>query len=308
MPTRSGLASSEQSGRTLRISKGLLVSLRAHQWVKNVLLAAPAIAAHLHVTGPLLGLHVAGFVAFSLTASGTYIANDLIDRHRDRAHPTKSLRPIAAGTVPVPTALLGMLVLPTLGLVLASALPRGFVEALAAYLAGSVAYSCMLKREPLIDIMALAGLYSLRLLAGAALANVSLSGWFLAFFVFFLTALAATKRVGELERRGETQPAQIEGRGYYAADKALLIPLGTACAAASSLVYCLYITGPTVLPLYRHPDVLWAGLPLLLYWQARMLLLAARGGMPDDPVAFALRDPVSYGVFFLLATAVFLAV
>ena len=175
------------------------------------------------------------------------------------------------------------------------------------YVATSVAYSLVLKTKPLIDVLALAGLYTLRLFAGAVLAGVILSSWFLAFFVFLFVALALAKRVAELVGRDETEVAPLKGRGYVVRDISLLTSLGAACATASTLVYCLYITGPNVLALYARPEFLWAGFPPLLYWQGRMLLLAARGEIPDDPVAFALRDPTSYGVLVALAAVVLLA-
>ena len=287
--------------------RGLVRAMRPHQWAKNLLMFAPAVAAHLDVTSALVRHHLIGLAAFSAVASATYIVNDLIDLPHDRAHRSKHRRPIAAGVVSIPVALGGVIALVGIAAVLSSTLPRGFGEVLIAYVATSVAYSLVLKTKPLIDALALAGLYTLRLFAGAVLAGVILSGWFLAFFVFLFVALALAKRVAELVGRDETEVASLKGRGYVMRDISLLTSLGAACATASTLVYCLYITGPSVLGLYARPEFLWAGFPLLLYWQGRMLLLAARGDIRDDPVAFALRDPTSYGVLVALAAVVFLA-
>ncbi len=167
---------------------------------------------------------------------------------------------------------------------------------LGSYLVITTVYSVALKRKLMIDVIVLATLYTLRVIAGAALVDVPLSRWFLAFTVFLFLSLALVKRVAELHELREREGEKAAGRRYTVDDLNVLIGLGTAAAAASALVYCLYITSDDVLRLYARPDALWIGLPLFLYWIARLWALAGRGLVREDPVAFTLRDRGTYAV------------
>ena len=284
----------------------LLRALRPHQWAKNVLLFVPALAAHLAWT-PALGLDLlGGFAAFSFLASALYLVNDVVDFRHDRLHPTKSRRPIASGQVTVPVALGAAGVLLVAAAALSLAQGTAFQLTLGAYLAVNLAYTFDLKRRPILDVILLATLYATRVVAGAALVAVPLSRWFIAFALFLFLSLALVKRVAELLAIPDGATGFVQGRSYLRADAPALVALGAACTAASALVYCLYVTGDDAARLYTHRDVLWAGLPLVLYWQARVWLITSRGGMHDDPVAFALKDRVSYvvaGLFLLTVVA-----
>ncbi len=285
----------------------LLRALRPHQWAKNALLLVPALAAHLAWT-PALGLDLlGGFAAFSLLASALYLVNDVLDLRHDRLHPTKSRRPLASGQLSVATALGAAAVL----FVAAAALALGrgvhFQLTLVAYLAINLAYSLDLKRRPVLDVIVLATLYATRVVAGAALVGVPLSRWFLAFSLFLFLSLALVKRVVELQALPDGVTGFVRGRSYLRADVPALVAMGAACTAASALVYCLYVTGEDAARLYAHRDLLWAGLPLVLYWQARIWLITNRGDMHDDPVVFALRDRVSYVVLAAFVVTVLAA-
>ena len=280
--------------------------LRPHQWTKNLLLFLPALAAHVSWTPVLVLQCLAGMAAFSALASAVYIVNDLVDLPYDRAHPTKRERPIAAGHLSIRSAAATALGLLAVAAALAWKLPPGFRLVLLAYLLVTTAYSVTLKRRAIVDVIALATLYTTRIVAGAMLAGVPLSRWFLAFSIFLFFSLSLVKRVTELLKSGDAEEL-VGGRGYVAADLPVLIALGGNATAATSLVYCLYITGDAVTRLYTHPDVLWLGLPLLLYWQARIWLITVRKRMHDDPVAFALRDRTSYLVVLAFLLCVFLA-
>jgi len=280
----------------------LVRALRLHQWAKNALLLLPALAAHLPWT-PALGLRlVHGLAAFSLLASALYLVNDLADLRHDRLHPTKSRRPLASGQLTVPVAIGAAAGLFVAAAALALPLAAEFQMALFAYLAVNVAYTLDLKRRPILDVIVLATLYATRVVAGAALVAVPLSRWFLAFSLFLFLSLALVKRVVELQAVADGATGFVRGRSYVRADVPALVALGAACTAASALVYCLYVTGDEVGRLYGRPDVLWVGLPLFLYWQARIWLITSRGDMHEDPVLFALRDRASYvlaGLFLL---------
>ena len=281
-----------------------LRAIRPHQWAKNALLLLPALAAHVPFSWSVLTTLLAGFVAFSLAASAIYVINDLVDLPHDRRHPSKRRRPFAAGQLPIPVGILMVAGLVTTSLLLTVSLPSGFRWTLLGYLALTTAYSFSIKRVPVLDVIALATLYTARVIAGAALVDVPLSRWFLAFSVFLFLSLALVKRVVELQAKGATDGAAIPGRGYVHADIPMLTALGTSATLATALVYCLYITGTEVGRLYTNPDILWLELPLLLYWQIRVWLLTGRRQMVhDDPVVFALRDRASH-----VTLAVFLLV
>lgn len=300
------------AGRPTSPASGLLRlpwlrALRPHQWAKNFLLFLPGLAAHLRPStriGVQLGL---AFLSFSLLASAVYLLNDLVDQPHDRLHPTKRHRPIAAGELSRQSALVGAFVLVIAAIAMARWLPQSFQLMLLLYLVTTISYSLLLKRLAIADVLALATLYAMRIVAGAAAVEVPLSQWFLAFSIFLFLSLALVKRVVELQDKIPGDASAMPGRGYVASDVPLLAALGQASAVASALVYCLYITGEDVRRLYTHPELLLAGLPVLLYWMSRVWLLTGRRAMHEDPVMFSLRDPVSYLMLFAMLTIVFLA-
>lgn len=279
-----------------------------HQWAKNALLLVPALAAHRPPEpDTVLALTVA-VASFSLLASAVYLLNDLVDLEHDRAHPVKRNRPLAAGEVSPVAAVSVLAVFAVTSLALALTLPRAFLAAWLSYLVVTTAYSFALKRIVVLDVLVLAALYTLRVLAGAAALSVPLSRWFLAFSVFVFTSLALLKRLVEAQSAAGRDRERVRGRGWRVGDEPVLVGLGTASAVAAALVYCLYITGPDVVELYAHPDVLWLGLPVLLYWLARIWLFAHRGEVHDDPLVFALTDRASYVVLGALILTVGLAI
>ena len=285
----------------------LVRSLRPHQWSKNALLALPAVASHDLLSREVVLALVLGFTAFSALASAVYVLNDLIDLPNDRLHPSKRHRPLASGELPIPLALATLAVLVLVSGLIAWRLPPGFQALLLGYAILTTAYSLVLKQRPILDVITLAGFYTIRVVAGAALVAVPLSRWFLAFSVFFFFSLALVKRVVEMGRRTAEDPARIPGRGYQVGDIPVLQSLGTTSVMASALVYCLYITGAEVEVLYSRPDLLWIGLPILLYWQSRVWLLVGRHDLDEDPVTFALTDWVSRALLLGFLLVVWMA-
>jgi 4-hydroxybenzoate polyprenyltransferase len=284
-----------------------LRAVRVHQWAKNLLLFLPALAAH-RPPSPRLAADLAiAFFSFSLLASGLYLVNDVLDRDHDRAHPTKRDRPIASGRITAGAASVVALSLLVVSLLATLRLPQPFLTAWVSYMVVATGYSLALKRVVVLDVIILAGLYTVRVIAGAAAADVALSRWFLAFSVFVFTSLAMLKRMVETQGAAERETARLAGRGWQVDDGPLLVAFGAGAAVASALVYCLYITGDEVVSLYRRPDMLWLGLPMLLYWIGRVWLLALRREVHEDPLLFALRDRVSYLVLLLGAAVTWMA-
>jgi 4-hydroxybenzoate polyprenyltransferase len=291
----------------MKVIRAWLREIRPHQWAKNLLIFVPAMAAHLEWTQAQVVSLLSGFVAFSLLASSVYVVNDLVDLPNDRQHATKKNRPIAAGLISPAAATAGALILIAIAALITWMLPRDFQLTLSVYLVLTTAYSFVLKRRHLLDVICLASLYTIRVVAGSTLVDAPLSQWFLAFSIFFFFSLALVKRVAELRPLIASGEQTVAGRGYLAPDLPTLTSLGTAASMASSLVFCLYITSTEVTRLYHHPSLLWIGLPLFLYWQARVWLLTSRGRMNEDPVVFALKDRMSYLIAFGFMVTIWLA-
>jgi 4-hydroxybenzoate polyprenyltransferase len=282
-------------------------ALRPHHWAKNTLIFLPALAAQLTPGAGLATRLLIGFAAFCAMTSAVYLVNDVADLSSDRRHPTKRYRPLAAGELSISHALAAAILLAVGAGALAWYLSPLFAAVLASYLALTTLYSASLKQKLIIDVITLASLYTIRVVAGAVLVEVPLSRWFLAFSIFLFLSLALVKRVVELKELKAGDVSAAAGRGYRVDDLTVLIGLGTAAAAASALVYCLYITSDDVLRLYARPDALWIGLPLFLYWIARLWVLTGRGIVHEDPVAYTLRDRATYAVAAAFVVTIWLA-
>jgi 4-hydroxybenzoate polyprenyltransferase len=245
-----------------------------------------------------------GFIAFCLTASAVYVLNDLVDLSADRAHPRKCRRPFAAGDLSAATGILmaGGLLLAALAFGLATGNPL-FIAILAVYLLLTFAYSLWLKRKLLVDVLTLAGLYTIRIVAGGAAATVVLSPWMLGFSMFLFLALATVKRQAELTDQMKTG-RESAARAYLVEDLPILRGMAIAAAHATVMVMALYISSDAVQRLYSRPELLWLICPLLLYWQLRMVMMTHRGHMTDDPIIFASRDRISLLVFVSCAIVV----
>lgn len=270
-----------------------LQALRPHQWLKNLLVFLPMLAAHRLDGGTMLAA-ILGFAVFSLVASGVYVLNDLLDLGADRAHPRKRQRPFASGAIPIGHGvwMAGGLILT--GFALALALGTGVALLLLAYFALTTAYSLWLKRQTVIDICVLAGLYTLRIVAGGLATGITLSVWLLAFSIFFFLALAAVKRQAELVDGAARGSLAAAGRGYRIEDLPIIATIAIGAGYVSVLVMALYLNSPAVLQLYPLPAALWGICCVLLYWLTRMVMLAHRGRMHDDPVVYAVTDRVSW--------------
>ena len=276
--------------------KAWIKALRAHQWVKNVLVFLPMLLAH-EVTDPVLyGKAILAFVAFCFTASAVYLVNDLLDLHADQHHPRKRNRPLAAGNLSLRSAVVAAPLLVLAAFVIAGFLSVPFAGVLLTYLLITTCYSWRLKQIALLDVMTLAGLYAIRILAGTAAYGVETSPWLLAFSIFIFFSLAVVKRYAELHEISKDSPEEIRerGRGYLASDIPLLAAFGAGSGCVSVLVLALYISSEKVVQFYKTPEALWFLCPLLFYWIARIWLLASRGELSDDPLEFSARDPQTW--------------
>lgn len=279
----------------------ILRAMRIHQWSKNLLLFVPIIAGHRLGDPEALRHATVAFFVWGLMASAVYLFNDVYDIEADRAHPEKRRRPIAAGVISVRTAIALSLLLGGAGVVLAgkvlSAETRWW---LFGYTALSMLYLFLLKRGLLVDVLALAALYTIRIMAGGTATGIVISTALLAFSMFFFASLAFAKRFTEIAR---TQQGAIPGRGYDVRDLDILRVVGPTCGYLAVFVLALYLNSFSVVPAsttlpvrasYQHPEYLWLLCPLLAYWITRVWFIANRGNLHHDPVVFALKDPKSY--------------
>jgi 4-hydroxybenzoate polyprenyltransferase len=282
-----------------------LEMLRVHQWAKNLLLFVPLIAAHRLREWPLLVALLVAFFAFSFGASALYIINDVIDLPSDRLHFRKRLRPLASGRFSIATALGASAFLLCTSLAVSALLPLPFFAAMLVYLATSTAYTFFLKKKLIVDVLCLAGLYTLRILAGGAAIGLAISFWLLVFSMFLFLSLAFVKRYSELAVASRENGGQLVGRNYLPADLDMLRSVGPASGYLAVLVLCLYLNDPKSAVLYNHPKALWLLCPMVLYWITRIWFLAQRDQMHSDPMVFALTDTRS--VVTGLAAAVIVA-
>ncbi len=274
--------------------------MRLHQWPKNMLVFAPAIAGHT-MTRPGVALHgLWGFLAFGLMASCIYLFNDLTDLAADRRHPINKSRPLASGEMTIPQGIVLAIACfagsMALGAVLLGA---HFVVWLLVYAGLASAYTLYLKPRLIADVLALAALYAIRITAGGAATGTTVSHWLLAFAMFFFISLAFAKRFTEVAHLRREGVRAVPGRGYLRSDLHILRIVGPASGYLAIMVLVLYICSPDVRLLYATPDVLWLLCPLLMYWVTRLWFIANRRHLDADPLIFALRDRESWAVALL---------
>jgi len=289
----------EHLGTGTRSVRPYIKALRPHQWLKNVLVFLPVLAAHQLDAQALLPALLA-FVAFSLVASSVYVLNDLLDLAADRAHPRKKDRPFASGSIPIAHGTWMAAGLLFMGAVLAAVLGGDFLLVMLGYYLLTTAYSFYLKRRIVIDICVLAGLYTTRIVAGGVATGIPLSVWLLAFSVFFFLSLAAVKRQAELIDSAERGNLDANGRGYRVDDLPIITMVAIGAGYVSVLVMTLYVNAPAVMDLYGRPEALWGVCAVLLYWITRTVLITHRGQMHDDPVVYAARDRISQICFLII--------
>ncbi len=286
----------------------LLRLLRPHQWAKNLLVFVPLLTAHLWSNAEALVAAFVTFISLSLTASAVYVLNDLSDLTDDRRHPRKRSRALASARVrPRVGLLVAALLIACAGTLVWATRQADVAGLLLVYATATLLYSYKLKRIELLDVFALASLYVLRIVIGGIAIQVEMSSWLLAFSLFFFLSLALVKRFCEASFAAESGSIRLFGRGYHSRDAEFIASLGSASGYIAVVVFALFLTSNEVARTYSRPDLLWLVCIILLYWISRVWLLTHRGRMNEDPVLFAVKDPVSYGCGFLICVVVLLA-
>ena len=267
----------------------VLSLLRVHQWAKNLLIFVPLILARRHDLETWSEALLA-FAAFSLVASSTYVLNDLVDADADRNHPVKKARPLASGDIDSGKGIAAIVALLVVGMAVAAFVNLTYMGLLALYYVGTTAYTFRLKRMLVIDVVAIGCFYTLRIIAGGVSTGIVISEWLLAFSVFFFLSLALMKRYSELVLHLGAGRKKVDNRSYEVDDLTVLSAVAVAAAFNSITVYAIFIGSDEVKQAYSNAKMLWLITPILIYWLARMMLLAHRNKITVDPVLFALRD------------------
>ena len=271
-----------------------LRALRLHQWSKNLLIFVPLFVGHGYGDPAKILATALGFVALCALASATYMVNDITDLEADRLHRTKRLRPFASGQLPIAFGLIVAPLIIIAALVGAYLLSATFAAALLAYLVVTLTYSLGVKRVPLLDVFVIGSLFTLRIVMGAEVAGLGHSPWLLSFALAFFLSLALAKRHGEVMHAAGSDVEDIAGRGYRANDWPITLTFGTGVGLVSVVIMLLYMTNDAAPSgFYHQTGWLYAIPALLTIWLMRIWLLSHRMLLHDDPVVFALRDPVS---------------
>lgn len=292
---------------TRRVLLCLLDAARPHQWSKNLLVLAPAVLGHRLLDAGVLWRVGLAFVAFSAVASAGYLVNDMLDAAVDRQDERTRGRPFAAGRLTVRQGLLATVVLLCFGAALALPLGHPFAAVAFGYFALSAAYSLVLKRVALVDLMALVALYTARVVGGSVATDVDISFWLYSFCLFAFFSLAVMKRFVTLRRLDDGAKGPLAARAYRQSDEEALGWLGGGAGMVAVLVLVLYVHGDEVQRLYARPSWLAAVPVLFLFWMARLWWLLGRKVIHQEPLLFVMRDSVSYAVLALALAAAVLA-
>ncbi|MGI9375092.1 MAG: UbiA family prenyltransferase [Tsuneonella suprasediminis] len=271
-------------------ARSVIKAMRPHQWAKNALVLVPAFTSGEFTKPAVLLTAVAAALLMSLIASSIYLLNDLLDIDSDRAHRTKWKRPLAHGDLSIPAALGLSIALAAVGLAGGWLLGGPSLTFwLLAYMAITTAYSFRLKAVMVGDAIVLASLYTIRIWIGAIAIGVPLSFWLLLFSVFLFLSLAYLKRY--IEMRDAVEPNRLlSGRGYMGGDLDVVMMSGISAGMVAILVLALFAHDPATAAHYATPELLWLLCLPLIYWLNRIWMMARRGEVEGDPVAFAIKD------------------
>ncbi len=268
---------------TLSPALGLL---RPHQWVKNLFIAAPLFFTPDRVSVASALAVLAGIIGFSALSSAGYILNDYLDREADRQHPTKRNRPLAAGSIAPRTAFGLMAGLAAGGIAGAGILSLDFAAIALAYLALSVAYSIYLKRWSIIDVMAVALGFVLRVYAGGAIIGVTPTIWIVACSMLLALFLALAKRRDDLIKGlGDEHRESLKGYSRRFLDTAVAIVLG-----ALLVSYLLYTTDPQNM-VRLGSEWLFLTAPFVVAGALRYLQITLVEEGSGSPTKVVLKDP-----------------
>ncbi len=285
----------------------ILKIIRPHQWVKNILVFIPMLMSH-NLNFNNFILSTKAFIIFSLVASSIYVINDIVDIKSDQKHPYKKNRPLAAGLININQCkylILSLLLFCCLFLI---DINKNFLILIISYFAISNLYTFVFKKYVIIDLLILASLYTIRIIGGGFITDISVSIWLLSFSIFFFLSLAAIKRQIEIINFKKIKKGKITGRGYIVSDQKIINMIAISAGYISILVLVLYINSPQVISLYSSPNILWGMSLIMLFWISRIMLMSSRKKIEDDPIVYAIKDRISYICLFLILCIMWLGI
>ncbi|MDA8526743.1 UbiA family prenyltransferase [Gammaproteobacteria bacterium] len=276
--------------------------LRIHHWLKNIIIFVPAfiVASSDYLSLAIIYKLIVAFFTFSIVASFVYILNDLIDIKSDISHPTKSKRPLAAGSISVSSAYKALFVFGVVILIILIFLNFRSSLLILTYLMLNILYSKYLKKVLLLDCFVLSSFYTLRIIYGAVVINIPLSFWLIAFSTFFFLSLAFAKRYSELLLSQELVLEDSFGRSYKSVDMPFLSIFGISSGVISVLILALYINSPTIYSNFNYPYFIWTVVYSILFWIGWVWLNVMRGNINIDPILFAVNDRLSSLIAILI--------
>lgn len=292
----------------MQILKHFLISLRPKQWMKNVFIFAPMIfSLHMYQVS-YIGRSVLAFLLFSLVTGCIYVFNDVLDREKDRLHPVKRERPIAAGRLAVRWALALAAALLAVLLLLIAGFNREFFLITLFYVALNVLYSLFLKRVVIIDIMVIALGFVMRVMIGAAVTAVVLYPWILISTFLLAIFLALIKRRQELLKIQEVHPEAVTRKTLESYNVGMLDQMISIATATTLISYIMYVLSPDV-QLKFHTSNLYFTVPFVIFGIFRYLFLSYAQGEGESPsdiitsdLPFTLNLLLWVSVFILLVT------
>ena len=285
----------------------ILKIIRPYQWVKNILVFIPMLMSHQFTIDNFM-LSLKAFLIFSLVASSIYVINDLADVKSDKKHPYKKNRPLPAGLVSIDECKKVIFFLLFLCILFLFKTNLNFVFLIISYFVISNLYTFFLKKFIFVDLLTLSTLYTLRIVAGGFITNISVSIWLLSFSVFFFISLASVKRQIELLNFKKLSKKKISGRGYTLKDEKIINNISIFSSCISILVLIFYINSPQVLKLYSSPIILWGICVIMFFWISRIIFVAKKGEIKDDPIIYAINDKTSYLCLFFILCIIWLGI
>ena len=277
--------------------------IRVYQWIKNILIFLPLILAQKFDHNSIL-LTLLGFLSFSLIASSFYIFNDLLDIENDRTHPEKKFRMIPSCKIPITHSSFFLIITLITGLYFAININSSFLFTVVIYSILTCSYSLFLKSRPIIDIVTLTLLYTIRIIAGGAVNDIELSIWLLSFSIFFFLFLASIKRQQEILK----SESKIAGRGYVKSDYSLISQISLSAGYLSIIIIMLYLDSTAAKNYYESNSMFFAIPLILLFWITRICFITHKGFMNSDPILYIAKDFVSYLSFLLIIIFFYLSI
>jgi 4-hydroxybenzoate polyprenyltransferase len=260
--------------------------LRPTHWVKNAFVLVPLFLSFQFTNLSMVIRSLLGVLVFSLAASAVYVGNDIVDREQDRLHEKKRNRPIASGAVPIPTAIVLLMVLLVTSLTTAFALSLQTGAIAIAYLAMNTLYSFRLKRVPIIDVFIFATGFVLRILLGGEVIGVEISRWMVLITIFLSLFLGFNKRLTEIRGFGTAHRPVLAS---YTSEA--LVVFVVVSGVMTLVTYTFYTIDQEVATRFYAPRLMYT-IPVVVFGLFRYIL-AVFGGSDGGDVAELVTHDVS---------------